>query len=494
MRNFSMLWCGLIGLPLGGLARADELVLPFTERLSFRPMNIVLGDNTLAELFPGAPAGFLIGRYDNAQGYTVAQKYPEGWSHPTLRLEPGTSFFAAVPQPPLFMFVDGTLVERASPTLYRGYNLISGASVPAAAGYPGDLLQTLASSGTIRINRFDPEEGGWSPPLAVESLDSCLFVASEGWPAHPAGSPPPGQAVYFNNWAPALGVNARFVDQFGRGVSGQAQLCLIESTGAKVPLGPPARLSTGDWAGYLDPTQDLVRYVPGSFQPIQLVVEASAGGAVITTAPITIIVGLGPLNYLPGLAGLVAPTVPATPQPEFLEQPADTTAALGTAAELRALFHYRGTEPSPEQSLHSVADCPPAGTECPIRYAWEKRTPQRTWVEIPNAATPILRFPSVTPEDYGWYRLSARWGEHVVYSAPAPLAMPFRLQASAYAGGSLEIQFSVSKEVFVGFDYSRDGRSWTSLAANPYSEGSHSIVLDFRPTPEMLLLRGRIDP
>jgi len=78
------------------------------------------------------------------------------------------------------MYVDGTLVERASPPLYRGYNLISGASVPSEAAHPGDLLQTVASSGTIHINRFDPEEGGWSPPLAVESFDSCLFVASEG--------------------------------------------------------------------------------------------------------------------------------------------------------------------------------------------------------------------------------------------------------------------------------------------------------------------------
>lgn len=108
-----------------------------SQGFNFVAVELKVGDNSLQDLFPSAPVGTLIFTWDNHAGWSAAQMYPFGWSHPHRQILPWEGAVMFLPSNVTNTFTlhgeivpipraDYTIQEGAPEVVrfYRGSNLI----------------------------------------------------------------------------------------------------------------------------------------------------------------------------------------------------------------------------------------------------------------------------------------------------------------------------------------------------------------------------------
>lgn len=454
-------------LALALSARADhDQHLDLKSGLNFVAIMVETGSNTLADLFPDAPTGMVVFKFDNARGYAVSQLYSNGWSDAAMSLKPGEAAIMLPPagQEPHF-HIEGER-EYPLPAIYRGWNLIPLRSVfplpPQTAKISpkhGDEIWAPLGMGAFSLATYDGNLQTWLnlrlPP------DGAVWYRAVDWPGNPAGTADLRGVVYLNNYAPGFGVDEPLLDGNGCALDGVATLARLEPSGAWTPIGPSVPVR----GGYLDPAHNLMREISGDeLASHRLAIQFSSPNGVSLTEPATIVLwkGLFPV----GLTG-----AHFAARPVFLANPESLTARQGAPAELSALFQYRGAAASGVQSLAAVESC-----LCPIAYQWQQRTEAGEWHDVPGATAARLRVGAVAATNYGTYRLKAAWGCRTEFSAMAAILPPPSIAVRNQAPeGLVELDIAAEGMARVQLELSSDLATWQVHAAKTHPDAVWTV-------------------
>ena len=119
-------------------------------------VEVQVGENRLIDLFPEAPVGTIIYKFET-RGWSAAQKYPFGWSHPNQKIHPYEGAVMILPTnssvnftltgepvalpPANYVTLNGSTNQV---NVYRGDNLIS-------AKLARHLAETRGEAATIYV-------------------------------------------------------------------------------------------------------------------------------------------------------------------------------------------------------------------------------------------------------------------------------------------------------------------------------------------------------
>jgi hypothetical protein len=461
-----------------------DQVIQLIDPINFVSIMVVSGSNTVAELFSDAPVGTLAFKFDNARGYVAAQMYSNGWNNAGMTLNPSETAILMPPRNKTYLaHIEGER-DYPLPPLYRGWNL-----APVKAVLPldplrktftpksGDEMHVYLKTGVFSRALYSAEQQRWVD-LRVP-LDGVWYYTTE-WPTNPAGQFDLRGAIYFNNFAPAFGVDEPFLDANGCALSGTAMLMRQnpegwEPVGASVPV----------LNGYVDPSSDLMRYLDLDDE------SASTNLAVsfITTEGTR----LGnPFPAKPG-RGLVPVGLSGFRfgrRPVFLSAPQTIAIEPGNTAQLEAVYNYRADGgPLPTNSLENVKECTNQNEACLIRFQWQRRTDDGEWVNVPNATMSHLSLVSVQERDYGAYRLKAAWGCREDFSASAALLPLTALTAiHRQATKSFDLTVSTLGAKQLKLELSADLINWQTYAVK--ADPTNSWVVTVPDTARKVFFRA----
>lgn len=408
-----------------------------TQGFNFVAVELKVGENRLSELFPNAPVGTLVFTWDNHAGWRAAQMYQSGWSHPNERILPwqgaiivlsaNTTLSAALtgeviplPRPDYVIFPNSPEIAP----FYRGINLVSAKAAKYIAetrAEPASVYAWNNQTMNYAHYQYDGLSLEWIP-FPAPGTGAVWFQSTQA-PVHPEGAfTNSNTALFFNNYAPAFGIDSPFVfPNCEQRLGLTAQLVRHAQGGSLTPEGDPVNVSTN---GYIDPFTNHIRYVLGGQYSVRF--EGSAGFQG-QTDPFTVVSTAGNLIPILPLGMHVTPTVPV-----FRTQPEDLTFRPGDDVHLEALFHHAGTL-DPQISL----DLP---------YQWQKQNAAGEWIDITGADETTLHLENAQPQHAGAYRLRATYGCEYRFSRTAIVTLMAPTISSTLTTNdqvSLTIQFPV---------------------------------------------------
>ena len=411
-------------------------------------VNLKVGENRLTDLFPNVPVGTLIFKFDHSAGWSAAQMYPSGWSHPNLQILPwgGCSMYLPA-NTSINVTLEGEIIPVPRPDyialgqgieqVYTGWNLVSLGLVNTRSA---SLVLTF-NKNTMTYNsyRWDDLDISWLPVLP--STPQAVWVYGSGL-AHPNGSfANTNTAVYFNNYAPAFGIDSPFYTPNCEHRSGLTVQLLQhpEGGGPATPFGEPVTTSTA-FPGYIEPSADLVRYLaPNRNYSVRYEGSQSWG----ETSPFTVAPTGGALPPLFPMGTHIGPTIPV-----FHTQPQSASFRPEDDVELHAIF-YDALVMNPQVTLN-------------VPYQWQKQTSAGQWVDIPNATTNTLNFENIQAADAGNYRLRATYNCEPLYSRTASLSVIAPLVASQLqASGKVRLQVTLPVTTKAVVQTSTDLKNWS---------------------------------
>jgi hypothetical protein len=372
--------------------------------------------------------------------------YHFGWSHPNRQILPregmvmqlpsGVSYsvtltgeFVPLPPPPQYIIFQGT--ERTN-QLYSGWNLVSASLIDPRRTRL--VISYNKSFQAFTAHHFDDLDNNWLPFLPREG---AVWLYATSTPAPPEGTfSSTNTALYFNNYAPAYGIDERFRGADCETITnGTAQVFrrihgVTEAVGAAVAI-------SSEFPGYIDPTADLVRYVPrGSSYSVRVQSESGFGETQAATAP--------DFGSIPPI--WPQPMVIFSPQYAFRSQPQDANARPGATVELSAIFHYVNTL-DPRVTLD-------------VPYQWQMQNGS-TWIDLPNATNATLRLENIDSADAGAYRLRAlACDEYFSRTATVSLIAPL-VASQLQASGKVRLQVALPVTTKAVVQSSTDLEHWT---------------------------------
>lgn len=418
-------------------------------------------NNRLVELLPGAPVGTVAFKFDNVRGYQSSQLYSNGWSSPGMTLHPSET---AIMMPPINQKYVGQIEgERAYPLpeVYRGWNLL-----PIQAFFPlppltqkitpnaEDEIWAPTSSGFSR-GIYNGEERRW---IGLQMPRDGMWYYAKDWPVNSAGEFFELRgAIYFNNFAPAFGLDEPFLDANGCALNGSATLLNQTGDTSWEPLGEAVPVVDG----YIDRTRDLMRYVKmdDELASLTLAISLQALGGTQQSQPFAVRPGKG-LSPV-GLSGFQWAR-----RPRFIKNPVSQIVSPGHSVELEATYNYPGGGGGTD-SLIEAEECG-GGAEnyCSVRYQWQRLTPSGNWQNVTEATSPKLRFASVAEGQYGSFRLRAAWGCREDVSAAASILRPVLLNLeTGLLPKTLELYTTAAGTKRVEIQFSEDLLNWRTYVA-----------------------------
>jgi len=157
------------------------------------PLDAGSTNNTIANLFPGAPNNFAVYKFNPATGAYSVNRYKtttSAFSDPTQTLVPGEGAFVNNPlTTPLTNTFVGTVMSGAlNNPIVSGFSIIS-SQVPQAGKVQADL--GLIPSGTITVYKFNNATGAYSSARYFNGT----------WPSGGAAEPSVGvgEGFFVNN-------------------------------------------------------------------------------------------------------------------------------------------------------------------------------------------------------------------------------------------------------------------------------------------------------
>jgi hypothetical protein len=430
---------------------------------NFVAVNLKVGENRLTDLFPNAPVGTLVFKFDNSAGWSAAQMYPSGWSHPNLQILPWGGCIMYLPANTSINFtLEGEVIPLPRPDyiafgqgieqIYTGWNLVSLSLVNTRS--TRFFLTFDKSRMLYNSYQWDDLDVHWLPVFPSRVQAVWVYGSSL---AHPNGAfTTTNTALYFNNYAPAYGIDQKF-----RGVNcepltnGTAQILRRVQNGATEAVGAAVAISS-EFPGYIEPTADLVRYLPGGSS---YSVRVQSGTLISETES----------SSAPDF-GLAPPIFPQ-PMPVFYptfafrSQPQDASARPGATVELSAIF----------QNAHILDPL----VTLDVPYQWQKHDGS-TWIDVPNATSATLRIENIQPADSGAYRLRATACDEY-YSRTATVSLIAPLVASQLqAGGKVRLQVTLPVTTKAVVQTSTDLQHWSEAITinTPTNEWAGEVALE----------------
>jgi hypothetical protein len=277
------------------------------------------------------------------------------------------------------------------------------------------------------------ELDGWTP--GILPTEGAVWIRPTGAPVHPEGTfTNENTALYFNNYAPAFGINSPFYTAGCEHRAGlEVQLLEVAAGGGATAIGERVRTSA-EFPGYIDPKGDLIRYVPGG-RDYKVRYSSTPGGSWGESAPFRVQTADGAgTPPIPPTGLFIGPTVPI-----YYEQSEDRLFRPGDEVELSAIFYMAGVLSPPQVTLD-------------VPYQWQKLNSAGEWVDVSGATTNTLRIENAQVSDAGRYRLSATYHCEEIYSRVAAVTVDGPIIASALeVGGAIhfEVEFPVSVSAVV---------------------------------------------
>ncbi len=465
----ALLWTFLLSI----WARADSLTVTVPQGLSTLSNPFNDESNRVSQVLAHVPEGTQLYQFDAAaQRWLVNQFQFGSWVHSEQTLAPGEGAFIRNPAEPFSITFAGTPPTNFVAPVRSGNNLLS---VPAGATIQlnprdDDLLHFWDPTRTNYSPVLIAQQGVWWSPLTGSLVDppfrpgeSFLYYRT---PAPGETVPKVQHSVYFNNYAPASGVDAPISSTYGCfGSTWVAQLYQgfgdpgpLDSTnytavGEQIPL-----LASTD-VTYVDPQFDGVRFMtPGSISLQIRAWDSRRGGSF--EAAVFAGGGIGwskVFAFSPGpdlqpplnLVGLGRFDVgPLTPFWTWFPYPTNATVVEGQSARFEV--GQVGAQ---------------FGTPDYYTYQWQRETAPNTWTDIVGATSRILRIPAVQKADAGRYRAVGRFDCASGVSLPSVLTVFGSPQLSAATASEANQTLLLSGIGSVQIEASFDLSHWADFAA-----------------------------
>jgi hypothetical protein len=434
--------------------------------------------NTVDRILTPVPEGTQLYKFDaTSQRWSVNQWQFGGWTDPAQRLEPGEGAFIRNLSNEFQVTFTGIVPTNFQSQLPGGFSM---ASVPVGG------IESLTPNDNDRLYAWD------SLTTNYVSFD---YFAGIGWfgnsgPYPPDGPVRPGEAffykgfllptplpppllpsVYFNNYAPADGVDSPVTSTLGCiGDFMMAQLYWGRDPDFQgfQPLGSPVRLLPSSSGAYIDAASDLVRSFDFSPQfRIWLQVRAwdIRGGATYEAAGAQLLAeydwGRGQVFEIDGVASCCPPSLPVNlaglptsyavgriDAGPYYANPTNTVAVDGEAvildAQLWILTAALGT------------------------IQWQKQIDSNTWSNVGGATNWSMTIPSVTASNAGTYRVDWRRDCAIRLSPPRDLIVIGRPKIETPAlrspDGALVLKVELAPSLSYAVEVSENLSDWLPLA------------------------------
>jgi len=457
----------------------DSLTIPVPQGLSTIANPFEGDSNTVGRILAPVPEGTQLYKFDaTSQRWSVNQWQFGNWTDPAQRLEPGEGAFIRNPSNEFQVTFAGIVPTNFQSQLPGGFSL---ASVPVGG------IESLIANDSDRLYAWDP---------LTTNYASFDYIAGIGWfgefgpypldgPVRPGRAffyqgfqlptpPPPSSlpSVYFNNYAPAAGVDSPVtstLDCIGDFLVAQLYWSRPGFL-SFLPLGSPVPLLPSSSGTYLDAAGvDLVRTVDSS-PPVQIWVEIRVwdlrGGATYEEASAQVLSeydwGRGQAFEINGVFGCCPPSLPLNltglpasfavgridAGPYFTANPTNTVAVGGETVTLDPQFWIP--------------------TWAPGRIQWQKQTGSNTWSDVVGATNWLMTIPSVSVSDTGTYRVDWRRDCAIRLSPPRDLVVVNGLKIGIPAfrspDGALVFEVGLAPALDYTVEVSGNLRDWLPLA------------------------------
>src|SRR6185369_5790365 len=113
----------------------------------------------IQEIFPDAPPGMIVFRFENGTGWAASQKYVDGWSTPDLVMRPLLGAYAVLPPGVSYTGTISGALPADNPVLYSGWHIISTkllkpATGPAIVPAEANQIGVRQADGQIKVSYF----------------------------------------------------------------------------------------------------------------------------------------------------------------------------------------------------------------------------------------------------------------------------------------------------------------------------------------------------
>ncbi|MGV3771833.1 MAG: hypothetical protein ACO1QB_02960 [Verrucomicrobiales bacterium] len=412
------------------------------------------GNNTLPEVMPAVPEGFIVFKYDNAKGYASSQYRFGAWSDPSMTFSPGEGAWVFNPGLPFDARFTGTdSATSSTSTLYQGWNLLSlpkGASLPSPA--EGDRIYQFNPQ-TANLKESFYMDDDWIGEIRPIQEGEVLFYLPS--PANAsAGDNPEGTAtrmpsIFFGNYLPGI-LDFKVVNSLGCPLAGneyKADLVEMLPNGETVPGGRSLPLLM-EPAGYIGGANQVVYLETEPNQTTaELRIEIHAGdeAAAFTATSTVTLNGIAPSppTILPYFRFIQVLT-----QLEIYKGPASQTVYQGSHLSLEGFVNYPYGKVATSQ--------------------WQKENLNGEWVDIAGATFTEFVLPEANPIDSGRYRLRVSYECMVATSEPATvivhpsesLARIVQQPISQTVAHGSKVEFRVEQNGdAVSYQWRRDGEN-----------------------------------